>query len=56
MELIDVALVSEMGALAADVGDTENEVHWQFLLEANVPLLNVRPSCTAGDGDGVDGE
>src|SRR5580658_7466106 len=55
-QLVEVALIGEIGALAADVSDRADGVLEEFMLNADIPLLRVGPDGFSGNGSDRQGE
>src|SRR5215467_13046984 len=54
-ELIEICLSTEMGSATPDVGDYCDRIPCNFMLDVEVPLLNVGPNRFGGDGGYAEG-
>src|SRR5262249_14123283 len=54
-QLVQVKLTRQVGALASHVSHGEKNVLWELVLDAEIPLLHVRPLHMVWNGDGAKG-
>src|SRR5271170_190828 len=55
-QLVQIALVGQVGAFAANVGDGTDDVLGEFVLDADIPLLHVGPDGVVGNGSDRQGK